>query len=56
MVYPLNNDTDPFNGFSYYQGVIVAELVCTIALFVFLQALHFSLWGHEEEIYEWKKN
>lgn len=56
MVFPLNNDTDPYHPFTFYQGVIAAELLTTLALFAFLQALHFCLWGHDEEIYQWKKN
>jgi hypothetical protein len=51
MVYPLNNDNDSMHTFTYYQGVIVSELVCTIGLFVFVQALHFCLWGYDDEMY-----
>jgi hypothetical protein len=56
MVYPLNNNTDPYQSYTYYQGIIVSELVCTVSLFIFLQALHYCLWGHDEEAWEWKKN
>lgn len=56
MVYPLNNNTDPYQTFTYYQGVVVSELVSTLALFLFLQAIHFCIWGHDEEMWEWKKN
>ena len=56
MVYPLNNNTDPYQTFTYYQGVVTSELVSTLGLFLFLQALHFCIWGHDEEIWEWKKN
>ena len=56
MVFPLNNDTDPYHSYTFYQGVIAAELLTNLLLFVFLQALHFCLWGHDEEMYEWKKN
>jgi hypothetical protein len=51
MVFPLNNDTGPYHPFTFYQGVIAAELLTTLALFAFLQALHFCLWGHDEELY-----
>jgi hypothetical protein len=55
MVFPLNNNTDPYHEFTYYQGVITGELVSMVGLFVFLQMMHYGLWGHDEEIYEWKK-
>lgn len=55
MVFPLNNNTDPYHDFTYYQGVITSELVCTLSLFILLQILHYFLWGHEEEMREWKK-
>jgi hypothetical protein len=48
MVLPLNNDTDPYHSFTFYQGVITSELLTMLVLFVFLQALHYCLWGHEE--------
>lgn len=47
-MYPLNNDTDPYQSYTYYQAVITSEIVCTIALFIFLQALHYCIWGHDE--------
>jgi len=27
-----------------------------LALFIILQTIHYCLWGHDEEIWEWKKN
>lgn len=56
MVYPLNNNTDPYQSYTYYQAVIVSELVSMLGLFIFLQGLHFCIWGHDEEIWEWKRN
>jgi hypothetical protein len=55
MVYPLQNNTDPYHSFTYYQGVIVSELVTMFSLFIILQMIHYCTWGHEEDIYEWKK-
>jgi hypothetical protein len=56
MGYPLNNDTDPYHTFTFYQSVITSELVATLALYFLLKTIHFGLWGHDEEMYEWKKN
>lgn len=48
MVFPLSNDTNHPHEFTYYQGVIAAELLTTFVLFIILQAVHYCLWGHEE--------
>lgn len=48
MVYPNNNNTD-YHDFTYYQGIIYSELICTVALFVFLQIFHYCVWGHVQE-------
>lgn len=55
MVLPLNNNTERYHEYTYYQAVIVSELVTTLSLFIILQMLHYCLWGHDEQIAEWKK-
>jgi hypothetical protein len=55
MVYPLNNNTDPYHAFTYYQGVITSELVGMFGLFIILQIIHYCVWGHDEQIYQEKK-
>jgi hypothetical protein len=55
MVYPLNNDKDPYHPFTYYQGVITSELVSMFGLFIVLHMIHYTLWGHDEQIYLQKK-
>ena len=56
MVFPLNNNQDPYKDYTFYQGIIASELICHLILFFFLQSLHYCIWGHEEELYLWKKN
>jgi hypothetical protein len=33
-----------------------SELICMLVLFIILQTIHYCLWGHDEEAWEWKKN
>jgi len=47
MVYPLNNNTDPYHSFTYYQGVITSELVSMFGLYIILYVIHYLLWGHD---------
>ncbi len=55
-MFPLDNDTDPYHPYTYYQGVMASELICMLVLFIVLQTIHYCLWGHDEEAWEWKKN
>ena len=57
MALPLNNGSDNYNGYTHYQGVILAELASTLFLFIVLQQLHYCMWGHhDEKIKEMKDN
>ena len=55
MVFPLNNDTDPYHSFTYYQAIIATEIMVTLIIFFVLQSIHFLIWGHDEEVWELKK-
>jgi hypothetical protein len=37
------------SGVNKFQGVIVAELCLTLALFVALKTVHFCIWGHLQQ-------
>jgi hypothetical protein len=41
---------DAFNGqisnLHYYQGVIIAEVAVTLALYIVLRIIHYVKWGH----------
>lgn len=30
-----------------YQGVVIAEIVCTLILYIVLRILHFCIWGYK---------
>ncbi len=36
MVFPLQNNTDPYHSYTYYQAVIVSELVAMFSLYMIL--------------------
>ncbi len=46
MGYPLNNGADDYHSYTFYQGVIAGELICTLALFYLIQSIHYGIWGH----------
>jgi len=46
MGYPLDNGSDGYHPYTYYQGVIAGELITTLALFFLIQTLHYWIWGH----------
>lgn len=48
MVLPnvFNGD---MNKLHYYQGIIIAEVVVTLALYVFLKFFHYIKWGYLED-------
>jgi hypothetical protein len=41
---------ESFNGqisnLHYYQGVIIAEVAVTLALYIVLRIIHYVKWGH----------
>ena len=37
------------NNVDYYQGVIVAEIAVTLALYIILRIVHYVKWGADEE-------
>ncbi len=43
---------DAFNGnidnVHYYQGIIIAEVAVTLALYIVLRIVHFVKWGADE--------
>lgn len=47
MVFPLNNNTDPYHSFTYYQAIITSELIATLSIFIILQSIHYFIWGHD---------
>jgi hypothetical protein len=56
MGLPLNNGFDGYHPYTFYQGVLASELVCTFSVFLIIQTIHYCIWGHDQEIYEFKKN
>lgn len=44
---------DAFNGdldrLHYFQGVIIAEVSVTLALYIILKIIHYVKWGADEE-------
>ena len=48
MGYPLNNGGDSLQSYTFYQGVIIGELIVTLSLFFVLQSIHYCVWGHEQ--------
>ena len=48
MGFPLGNNTDSLHDYTYYQAVIVGELIATFALFMFVQSFHYWVWRHEQ--------
>lgn len=56
MGLPLDQGWDPYNSYTFYQGLIAGELICTVTLFFLLQSLHYCLWGHQQEEWQHKKN
>ena len=41
MVFPLNNDTDPYHSFTYYQAIIATEIMVTLIIFFVLVSSKF---------------
>lgn len=56
MGYPLGDGSYGGHSYTFFQGVLAAELLITFSLFIILQTLHYCIWGHEQEEYEYKKN
>lgn len=46
MVYPSGAVTH--DAVSKYQGVVIAEVACTLILFITLRILHFCFWGYTQ--------
>jgi len=46
MGYPLNNGTDGYHSYTFYQAVMVGELIAMMGLFYFVQTIHYWIWGH----------
>ncbi len=50
---------DAFNGnidnVHYYQGIIIAEVAVTLALYIVLRIIHFIKWGADEVAMDEKK-
>ena len=51
MVLPdaFNGDLDKLH---YYQGVIIAEVSVTLAIYIVLKIVHYVKWGADEEAAE----
>ncbi len=50
---------DAFNGdinnVHYYQGIIIAEVSVTLALYIVLRIIHYVKWGADQEAIEEKR-
>lgn len=46
MTFPNNNDLSTTN---YLQGVILAEVGCTVFLYIVFKIVHYLAWGYEED-------
>ena len=47
MTFPNNNN---LNTTTYMQGVILAEVGCTLMLYIVLKIVHYLAWGSEEDL------
>ena len=48
MVLPDRYDGEMSN-LHYYQGLMIAEIACTLVLYLFFKIFHYVKWGHDEE-------
>lgn len=47
MVFPNSNNWATTNTI---QGVILAEVACTLFLYIMLKFIHYLRWGYEEDL------
>ena len=45
----IPNAFDDIDDLHYYQGVIIAEVASTLALYIILRVIHYLIWGADEE-------
>jgi hypothetical protein len=44
MAYPTDAPTSALT--DRYQGVVIAEIACTLILYIVLRIIHFCMWGY----------